>query len=48
MWRHLLTKLARYKVPLVMVSTHGSVVPLAMLFIKEGKLERTDLVGTFW
>ena len=30
MWRHLLTKLASYKVPLVMVSTHGSVVPLAM------------------
>ena len=33
MWRHLLTKLASYKVPLVMVSTHGSVVPLAM-FLK--------------
>ena len=30
MWHHLLTKLASYKVPLVMVSTHGSVVPLAM------------------
>ena len=30
MWRLLLTKLACYKVPLVMVSTHGSVVPLAM------------------
>ena len=33
MWRHLLTKLASYKVPLVMVSTHGSVVPLAMFEI---------------
>ena len=33
MWRHLLTKLASYKVPLVMVSTHGSVVPLAMFSI---------------
>ena len=31
-WRHLLTKFASYKVPLVMVSTHGSVVPLAMFF----------------
>ena len=30
MWRHLLTKFASYKVPPVMVSTHGSVVPLAM------------------
>ena len=30
MWCHLFTKLASYKVPLVMVSTHGSVVPLAM------------------
>ena len=34
MWRHLLTKLASYKVPLVMVSTHGSVVPLAMFNTK--------------
>ena len=30
MWRHLLTKFVSYKVPPVMVSTHGSVVPLAM------------------
>ena len=30
MWRHLLTKFASFKVPPVMVSTHGSVVPLAM------------------
>ena len=34
MWRHLLTKLASYKLPLVMVSTHGSVVPLAMFLLK--------------
>ena len=33
MWRHLLTKFARYKVPPVMVSTHGSVVLLAMFFV---------------
>ena len=30
MWCHLFTKFASYNVPLVMVSTHGSVVPLAM------------------
>ena len=30
MWSHLLTKFAIYKVPPVMLSTHGSVVPLAM------------------
>ena len=30
MWRHLLTKFASYKVIQVLVSTHGSVVPLAM------------------
>ena len=30
MWRHMLTKFASYKVPPVMVSTLGSVVPLAM------------------
>ena len=33
MWRHLLTKFASYRVLPVMVSTHGSVVPLAMFFI---------------
>jgi len=27
------TKFASYKVPPVMVSTHGSVVPLAMFFV---------------
>ena len=32
MWRHLLTRFTSYKVPPVMVSTHGSVVPLAMFF----------------
>ena len=32
MWRHLLTKFASYKVPPVMVSTHRSVVPLAMFY----------------
>ena len=37
MWRQLLTKFASYKVPPVMVSTHGSVVPLAMfLYILKG------------
>ena len=30
MWCHLFSKFASYKVPPVMVSTHGSVVPLAM------------------
>ena len=30
MWRHLLTKFASYRVLPAMVSTHGSVVPLAM------------------
>ena len=30
MWCLLFTKFASYKVPPVMVSTHGSVVPLAM------------------
>ena len=30
MWCHLFTKFASYKVPPVMVSTQGSVVPLAM------------------
>ena len=29
-WRQLFTKFVSYKVPPVMVSTHGSVVPLAM------------------
>ena len=33
MWHHLFTKFASYKVPPVLVSTHGSVVPLAM-FLK--------------
>ena len=34
MWYHLFifTKFASYKVPPVMVSTHGSVVPLAMFY----------------
>ena len=30
------TKFASYKVPPVMVSTHGSVVPLAMFFFSRG------------
>ena len=38
MWRHLLTKFASYKVPPVMVLTHGSVVPLAMFFCIVTKL----------
>ena len=33
MWCHLFTKFACCKVPPVMVSTHGSVVPLAMFVI---------------
>ena len=33
MWGHLLTKFASYKVLPVMVSTHGSVVPLAMFHL---------------
>ena len=33
MWHHLLTKFASCKVPPVMVSTHGSVVPLTMFII---------------
>ena len=43
MWYHLFmfTKFASYKVPPVMVSTHGSVVPLAMF------LERTILKPFF-
>ena len=32
MWRHLLTKFARYKVPLVMVSTPGQFYPVQFLF----------------
>ena len=42
MWRHLLTKLASYKAPLVMVSTHGSVVPLAMFSTNLGSEENQD------
>ena len=33
MWCHLFNKFASYKVPPVMVSTHGSVVPLAMFVV---------------
>ena len=32
MWCYLFTKFASYKVPPVMVSTHGAVVPLAMFW----------------
>ena len=49
MWRHLFTKFASYKVPPVMVSTHGSVVPLAMflkLFMRDaGKEAETERSG---
>ena len=34
MWRHLVTKFASYEVPPVMVSTHGSIVSLAMLVVQ--------------
>ena len=36
MWRHLLAKFASYRVLPVMVSTHGSVVPLAMFLVCKG------------
>ena len=39
MWCHLFSKFASYKVPPVMVSTQGSVVPLAMF---------KSLTGIFW
>ena len=43
MWHHLLTKFASYRVLPVMVSTHGSVVPLAM-FVDYVRIHLTVLI----
>ena len=45
MWCHLFTKFASYKVPPVMVSTHGSVVPLAMFSFDQGRAVRQGQSG---
>ena len=42
MWRHLLAKFASYRVLPVMVSTHESVVPLAMFLWNFSKLSHAD------
>ena len=46
MLRHLLTKFASYKVPPVMVSTHGSVVPRAMFHYSEQIYHRSQVSKT--
>ena len=43
---HLLTKFASYKVPPVMVSTHGSVVPRAMFHYSEQIYHRSQVSKT--
>ena len=45
--RHLLIKFACYKVPPVMVPTHGSVVPLAMFFLLKTSLREVIRNGIF-
>ena len=48
MWSHLLTKFAIYKVPPVMLSTHGSVVPLAMFVLKLQKYNEKWAHDIYW
>ena len=45
--KKLLTKLASYKVPLVMVSTHGSVVPLAMFPFHRPDQDLSDSIYSY-